>query len=460
MKKLIALLLISLGLFSCHQEEKTVTDKNVHFKGNVQNTEMQNILIKNLSNKVVDTINLDNKGQFDKNIDLKKGYYRLSVGKQYTWLYLEPGKDLEMNLDIKNFDKSINYKGTTSKENNYLAKKALLSTQLRPKTAYNYYGSLSEEKFVALQDSIQNVYNKLLDDSKIDNKEFIKNEQLRHKLQRAAILSRFQMVKRYLDQNDEFTVSDKFPNPLDGINFDDDKLANLPNATSIVGSLLKYEMNLNKKDNKETDPIEMMHVIDTKIKNPKLKEQLAYGNARYDLMYTKDLDAFYTLFNKMVSNPEYKKEIKTKYDNIKSMSPGKVSPDFTAFDINGKEFHLKDFAGKPVYIDLWATWCSPCRAEMPALRTIEEKYKNAPITFISLNVYDDKAKWEAFINHEKPEGVQLISTDKDMPFLKKYVVDGIPRFIFIDKQGKIIDANAPRPSNKKLIKLIENNLDQ
>jgi len=459
MKKLIILLFISVGLFSCNQEGKTEAKNDVHFKGNVQNAEAQNLLIKNLSNKVVDTIKLDDKGQFDKNINLKKGYYRLTAGKQYTWLYLEPGKDLEMNLDIKDFDKSITYKGTTSVENNYLAKKALLSAQLRPKTAYNYYGSLSEEKFVALQDSVQKVYNKLLDDNKIDNKEFVENEQLRHKLQRAAILSRFQMVKRYLDQNDEFTVSDKFPNPLDGINFDDDRLANLPNATSVVGGLLEYEMNLNKKGDEENDPIKMMQVIDAKIKNPKLREQLAYGNAKYDLMYTKDLDAFYALFNKMVSNPEHKEEIKNKYDNIKSMSPGKASPDFTAFDINGKEFHLKDFAGKPVYIDLWATWCSPCMAEMPALKAVEDKYKDAPITFISLDVYDDKAKWEAFVNRKKPEGVQLISTDRDMPFLKKYVVDGIPRFIFIDKEGKIIDANAPRPSDKKLIKLIEDNLD-
>ncbi len=459
MKKIFILLLVSLGLFSCNQENKTDTN-NTHFTGIIQNANGKDLLIKNLSNKVIDTIEIDKDNKFDVNLNVDKGYYRLTAGKQYTWLYLEPGKDLQINLDIKNFDKSLNYEGTGAKKNNYLAKKILLSMQLRPKTAYNYYGSLSEEKFVNLQDSIQIAYNQLLENSKITDNDFVANEKLRHKLQKSAILSRFQMVKRYLDQNDEFTVSDKFPNPLEGVNFNDESLANLPNATSVVGGLLEYEMNLNKKGNDETDPIEMMQVIDAKIKNPKLKEQLAYGNAKYDLMYTKDLDAFYALFNKMVKNPDYKNEIKTKYDNIKAMLPGKPSPDFTAFDINGKEFHLKDFAGKPIYIDLWATWCGPCMAEMPALKEIEEKYKDVPITFISLDVFDDKAKWEAFVTREKPMGVQLISTDRDMPFIKKYVVDGIPRFIFLDKEGKIIDANAPRPSDGKLIKLIEENLNK
>ena len=459
MKKTLILLLVSIGLFSCNQEAKTDTN-TIHFSGTVQNADGKDLLIKNLSNKVVDTIKIDKENKFDTKLDLDKGYYRLISGKQYTWLYLMPGKDLVMNLDIKNFDNSINYKGKAAKENNYLAQKVILSTKLRPKNKYTYYGTLSEEKFVSLQDSIQQAYDKLLADSKIDNKEFVKNEKLRHKLQKAVLLSRFQPVKRYLDQNDAFTVSEKFPNPLDGIDFTDEKLAKIPNATSLVGGLLEYEMNLNKKGDEEIDPIEMMKVIDTKISNPKLKEELAYGNAKYDLMYTKDLDAFYALFDKMVTNPDYKTEIKTKYDNIKAMLPGKASPDFKAFDINGKEFHLKDFAGKLVYIDLWATWCNPCRAEMPYLKKIEEKYKDDAITFISLDVYDDKAKWEAFVTREKPMGVQLISTDRDMPFLKKYVVDGIPRFILLDKEGKIIDANAPRPSDAKLIKLIEENLDK
>jgi len=75
-------------------------------------------------------------------------------------------------------------------------------------------------------------------------------------------------------------------------------------------------------------------------------------------------------------------------------------------------------------------------------------------------VYDKKDKWEQMVKQQKMEGWQLISTDREMPFLKKYVVDGIPRFILLDAEGKIIDANAPRPSDKHLADLIDKTLSK
>lgn len=135
-------------------------------------------------------------------------------------------------------------------------------------------------------------------------------------------------------------------------------------------------------------------------------------------------------------------------------SVGKPSPDFKATDVNGKEYTLADFRGKYVYIDIWATWCGPCRQEIPHLKALEENYRDAQITFLSLSVDNDKAKWEKMVKEEQLSGVQLyLGTGSD--FQSAYQIDGIPRFILLDKEGKIIDKDMQRPSNEYTRSIID-----
>ena len=135
-------------------------------------------------------------------------------------------------------------------------------------------------------------------------------------------------------------------------------------------------------------------------------------------------------------------------------SVGKPSPDFKATDLNGKEYTLADFRGKYVYIDIWATWCGPCRQEIPHLKALEENYRDAQITFLSLSVDNDKAKWEKMVKEEQLSGVQLyLGTGSD--FQSAYQIDGIPRFILLDKEGKIIDKDMQRPSNEYTRSIID-----
>jgi len=271
-------------------------------------------------------------------------------------------------------------------------------------------------------------------------------EKFRNTVKKSVHISQYQPVKRYLTHNDSYEVPDDFPKAFDGIDINDERFLKIPNGEQYVSNYLGVL--LSEKNGKDGyDPYDKLQMIDKEIKNSQLKESLALKEASYNLLYTDQLEAFYQLFDKMVKNDSLKQPVKEKYENIKSMSPGVPSPDFTAYDINGKEYHLKDFAGKALYIDLWATWCGPCRAEIPYLEKLKKQYKGKDINFLSLDVYDKKDKWEQMIKEKKMDGWQLINTDREMPFLKKYVVDGIPRFILLDKEGKIVDANAPRPSS-------------
>lgn len=163
----------------------------------------------------------------------------------------------------------------------------------------------------------------------------------------------------------------------------------------------------------------------------------------------------------------------SQYDQIKKQKEaflsfkGKPSPDFVNYEnVKGGKSSLKDFKGKYIYIDVWATWCAPCKAEIPYLKDLEKDFHNKNIVFISISVdegrgYKDhslelaKKGWKKMIKDQDMKGVQLFADNAwKSDFVKAYKINGIPRFIIIDPQGNVIDANASRPSSPKTKELL------
>ena len=148
-------------------------------------------------------------------------------------------------------------------------------------------------------------------------------------------------------------------------------------------------------------------------------------------------------------------------ENANSLKKGADSPKFNYPDTNGKNVSLDDFKGKYVYVDVWATWCAPCKGEIPFLKKLDEEYKGKKIVFVSLSIDEmkNKDKWLKMVKDKNLQGVQIMA-DKawNSDFVKAYNIRGIPRFILIDKEGKILNDNAPRPSNPNLKELF-NSLD-
>ncbi|WP_271405820.1 TlpA family protein disulfide reductase [Tenacibaculum soleae] len=137
------------------------------------------------------------------------------------------------------------------------------------------------------------------------------------------------------------------------------------------------------------------------------------------------------------------------------LAAGAVSPKFVDYEnFNGKTTSLDDLKGKYVYIDMWATWCNPCKQEIPFLQKIEKQYHDKNIEFVSISVDSerDHGTWKTMVKEKNLTGIQLYSK-RDKTFASAYRVNSIPRFILIDPQGNIVTANAPRPSSPKLIEL-------
>ncbi|PHR71024.1 MAG: thioredoxin [Lutibacter sp.] len=150
-----------------------------------------------------------------------------------------------------------------------------------------------------------------------------------------------------------------------------------------------------------------------------------------------------------------KKNYQAKYNAAVKFAKGKPSPKFTNFEnYKGGTTSLDDLKGKYVYIDVWATWCGPCKQQIPFLKKVEDEYHGKNIEFVSIST-DRKNKykaWKKMIVDRQMGGIQLYA-GTDHSFSQEYQINSIPRFILVDPEGNIVDADAPRPSDPKLIDL-------
>lgn len=126
------------------------------------------------------------------------------------------------------------------------------------------------------------------------------------------------------------------------------------------------------------------------------------------------------------------------------------APPISGVDLSGKTVSLSDFRGKYVYVDFWATWCGPCRREIPALQKLEHDFAGKNIVFMSVSLDKDKAPWERMVREKELGGVQLWGDPTKATFPAAYQISSIPRFVIIGPNGEIVSDNAPRPSDERL----------
>lgn len=186
--------------------------------------------------------------------------------------------------------------------------------------------------------------------------------------------------------------------------------------------------------------------------------------------YTSKKDIDTSIINNSTKNLEpmlmsYKKYLADGITLKAELPKGSPSPSFVDYEnFDGTTTSLKDLEGKYTYVDVWATWCGPCKAEIPSLKSIEKEYHGKDIQFVSLSIDDDRSHggswdkaredWKAMVADKELGGIQLFAPKGwQSDFVTAYKINGIPRFILIDPNGNIVTPDAPRPSSPKLKEL-------
>ncbi len=115
------------------------------------------------------------------------------------------------------------------------------------------------------------------------------------------------------------------------------------------------------------------------------------------------------------------------------------APDFVRETLDGRELALSELRGKPVVMNFWASWCAPCRAEMPTLEEAAKRYRGR-VHFLGVNVLDKPQEAKAFV---RKLGITFPSVlDEEGALLVKYRVVGLPTTVFVTRSGRIFETHA------------------
>ncbi|HLW31919.1 MAG TPA: TlpA disulfide reductase family protein, partial [Aequorivita sp.] len=197
--------------------------------------------------------------------------------------------------------------------------------------------------------------------------------------------------------------------------------------------------------------------VDSSLPDGYAKDNLMFNLLQFGLKPDESLEEAYSIYKDSNPSPENFQKLTDHYNKLKNITAGNPSPTFDFENHKGGTTSLADLKGKYVYIDVWATWCGPCLREIPSLKEVEKDFsgKNFQVVSISIDEPKDYDKWTGMVHEKSLGGIQLMADNNwNSKFVKDYAILGIPRFILLDPEGKIVAADAPRPSDPELRKLL------
>lgn len=180
----------------------------------------------------------------------------------------------------------------------------------------------------------------------------------------------------------------------------------------------------------------------------KMRDRLLYDFLQKRIQQARDsVSRQYALLDAVdISDSRMVAALEKKVSVINRLRRGQTAPVFEAHTKEGELKNLDAFKGKYVVIDVWATWCGPCKQQSPIFENISFKYKNESIVFLALSVDEDRVAWQEYQKRNFSNIVQWRASDVKT-FNDSYGVESIPRFILIDPAGKLVNAALPFPND-------------
>ncbi|HET9502294.1 MAG TPA: TlpA disulfide reductase family protein [Hymenobacter sp.] len=382
--------------------------------------------------------------------------------RQHAPLYLEPGDDVRLTVDFADFDQTLKYSGRGAGPNNYLARASWrfrygpAADTLRPEARLTPATTPAEmrrlaDEFRARQLAFLEEYNKATP----------LPAAFRHEQAVGIALAWGAQLLDYVGYRRAHAPG---AGPLPAGYFD--FLAALPLAeipgydgrgqanSGYVGQLLlSYQQRLLPTGQLDADPAtaaRLYALAGTELGSPALRDRVLF------LLLSGQLDenlpgvlAAYPTFKRLNQDSSYARNLHAIVGKRARLGVGQPAPAFALQDHTGRTVTLADLRGKVVYLDFWGSWCPPCMKELNEYsHALKKQFEGRDVVFVYISVGDAEEKWQKVLvarNLLSANAIHL-RQPKDGQTAFDYQINTFPTYWLLDKAGRIVDMQAPRPS--------------
>lgn len=436
---------LAISLLSCGGENNTAEKPTqAILKVDLQNEAAGYLAL--LNGVSLDTIHLDN-GKGEHQIDLSDAkYYQLKGTAFYADLFLQPGDTLAIEADASDYVNTVSISGNSAAEN-----EVLQALQVVKSEQQSAFVNLSNEDEVAFADTLnaQLQQRVALWEGKDLNPAFVKMEGLKKDLAEVAMWMKYNVYHPYMTKDTTYETSESIKAKVASLNPNKKEYLNVLDAMATFSDAIDFKLQQEKEwEDFAAYQLAKFELASTWITDAEVKEKLNFFLLKNHIKYSgiDDVNDHLEVFLATSQNQEMKTELNELAAPWKLIAKGEMATDLAMVNMQGEPVNLSDFKGKYVYIDFWATWCGPCKAEIPFLEKLQEEFHNENVAFVSISVDKTQEPWKKMVEEKSLKGFQLHAAESSDKIKEVYRVFSIPRFMILDLEGKIVDSNADRPS--------------
>ena len=382
---------------------------------------------------------------------LEPGIYYVQAGSYRREVFFGSNDSLFLDLSVNEMGTEEKLTGTRIAENEYMSKNRIDYPSQLTDYAYNLKPAAYS---IAVRESWEDGIKKIDKFKTIDNlkprADFIAAQKKLLAFKLVNLLDNYYpQVHAVYYPNDSL----KYPKSVERLrkeaNGNDSSLAMYADFRSYLTAQLRSKSGRNDS---------LFYASLAALPGGKIKDYVLFDVVQNEVFRMRDSfkrDLYFRQVTNAVSNVSLQNSLLQKQARLQSLGRGRKAPPFSAEAINATDFDLTKLANRYVVLDVWATWCAPCKKEAPYFEELADKYTSEQLAFVSVSIDENKNAWRMEAAGNRAKVLQLWAKNANEDFSKSFAVSSIPRYMLIDPKGNIVNADLPPPSDPQFEAILQ-----